>query len=88
MQWVEWWPQIRLAWNGTRKYGPWCIPRDKGYGGVYTQELSQYQVAVANVLIPNCRVIVFFYREVDHFALEALRLHGPNVVIFHLSLGR
>ena len=27
------------------------------------------------------------YNKVDHFALEALRLHGPNIVSFHLTLG-
>ena len=28
-----------------------------------------------------------FYRESEHSTLEALRLYGPNVVIFQLTLG-
>ena len=29
-----------------------------------------------------------FCREADHFAIEELRLHGPNVIIFHLVAWR
>ena len=31
--------------------------------------------------------VAVFYCKAGHFALEALRLHGPNVVSFQLEFG-
>ena len=33
-------------------------------------------------------VVAVFYRKVEHFAIEELRLHGPNVISFQLFTRR
>ena len=35
----------------------------------------------------NSGSVSVLYREVEHFTLEALRLHGLNVIKFQLELG-
>ena len=32
--------------------------------------------------------VAIFYREAEHFSVEELRLHGPNVIGFRLVMGR
>ena len=36
----------------------------------------------------HCGSVAIFYREVYHFAIKELRLHGLNVISFHLVTGR
>ena len=43
---------------------------------------------VVNTTSPHCGGINFFYREEEHFTLEALHLRGPNVFSFNLPSGR
>ena len=35
-----------------------------------------------------CGGVVIFYREVEHFAIKEIRLHGVNVISFQLVKGR
>ena len=59
----------------------------KGPGGVYTRDSVGYWVTTTEAPIPYCDGVAVFYREAEHVTLEALRLHGPNVVSFHMALG-
>ena len=54
---------------------------------IYTRESGGYLVAVTAVPSPHCGGIAIFYRDVDHFTLEALHLHSTNVISFHMVSG-
>ena len=47
-----------------------------------------YRVFVANAPSLHRGGIAVFYCKAEHFALEAILLYGPNIVIFYLKLGR
>ena len=51
------------------------------------RELVGYGVAANAAPIPNCSGITVFNLKVQHFTLEALRLHGPKIIRFKLVLG-
>ena len=50
--------------------------------GIYTRNLGGYQVVASELPSHHSGGVAVFYCEVEHFTLEALRLHGPKVVIF------
>ena len=52
------------------------------------QDLIGYQVTATEAPISHRGVITVFYCEAGHLSLEALRLHGPNIIIFHLVTGQ
>ena len=54
---------------------------------VYTRDSVGYQVVVNTSPSPHHSGIVVFYCKAEHFNLEVIRLHVPNVFRFHLVLG-
>ena len=47
---------------------------------VYTWASSGFWVTATAALSAHCGGIAVFYREAEHFGVEELRLHGPNVL--------
>ena len=54
----------------------------------YTREYSGFLVMATEATSVHRGGIAVFYREAEHFAIEELRLHGPNFIISHLVTGR
>ena len=50
-------------------------------------EASGFWVMATEVPSAHCGGVAIFYREAEHFAIEELRLHGPNVIIFQMVMG-
>ena len=55
--------------------------------GIYMRESGGYQLMATEALSAHSRSVAVFYREAEHFALEALLLHGTNIVSFYLASG-
>ena len=57
---------------------------------VYTRESSGFWVTETATAAPSahCVGVAVFCRKSDYFAIEELRLHGPNVVSFQLVIWR
>ena len=55
--------------------------------GIYMRYLGRYQVAATAVPIPHRGGINVFYCKAENFTLEAIRLHGPNVISFQMATG-
>ena len=51
------------------------------------RESGGYQVAAITPPSLHCRGVSVFYCKAEHFTLEALCLHVPNVARFHLAPG-
>ena len=62
-------------------------PKRKSNGGIYKWELVGYRVIAADAPSPHRGGVAVLYCKADNFSLGALRLHGPNVVSFHMALG-
>ena len=55
--------------------------------GIYTQEYSGYKVVALESPITHRGGVAVFYLATENFSMEALRIYGTNVVIFHLESG-
>ena len=55
---------------------------------VYTWEASGFCVIETEVPRAHRGSVAVFYRGVEHFAVEELRPHGPNVITSQLVTGR
>ena len=55
--------------------------------GIFTRGSRGYWGVASEAPIAHIGGVAMFYREAEHFTLEALRLHGENVVRFQLTLG-
>ena len=53
---------------------------------IYMRVSSKYRVVASDALSVHSGSVSVFYREAEHFTVEALRLHIANVVGFHLAL--
>ena len=56
--------------------------------GVFVRESSGYQVAATEAPILHCGRLAVLYPKAEHLSLEALCLHGPNVVSFQMVTGQ
>ena len=56
--------------------------------GVYMQEYSGFWVMAIEALIAHHGGVAILYCEVEHFAIEELRLHCLNFMIFQLVTGQ
>ena len=74
--------------DGPGRSGLWGFPGEKSYKGVYTQEVSGFQVMATEALSAHHRGVAIFYRKAENFAIKELRLHGPNVISFQLVKGQ
>ena len=54
----------------------------------YTREASGFWVTATEAPSAHRGGIIFFYRKAEHFTVEELHLHGPNVITFQLVTGR
>ena len=54
----------------------------------YTREASGFWVTATEAPSAHRGGIVILYRKAEHFTVEELRLHGPNVITFQLVMGR
>ena len=54
---------------------------------IYTKELGGYRVVATNSPSAHSSSVAVFYCEEDHFNLEAIFLHGPNIVRSYLASG-
>ena len=77
-------PELALQGMSQDNVDIGLFQETKVTGGIYTRYLVGYRVAVTVAPRLYHGAIAIFYCEADHFTLEALRLHGPNVVIFQL----
>ena len=59
----------------------------KGTGGIYMRGSVGYWGTATEALRTHCGGVAFFYCKAEHFTLEELRLHGPNVISFYLESG-
>ena len=50
--------------------------------GFYAQEFRGFLVMAAAPPSAHRGGVTIFYREAEHFAIEELCLHGPNVISF------
>ena len=50
--------------------------------GVYTQEASGFWVIETEAPSAHRDSVTIFYPEAEHFAIEELLLHSPNVIRF------
>ena len=65
------------------------VPQDiKLTNKVYTRDSRGFWVTVAAAPSAHYGGITFFYCKAENFAIEKLRIHGPNVIIFQLMTGR
>ena len=55
---------------------------------VYTREDSGFWIMLAEAPSAHRSGGAIFYHEAEHFAIEELRLHGPNSISFQLVTGR
>ena len=55
---------------------------------VYTREASVFWLLVTEAPSAHRGGSVIFYRKAEHLAIEELRLHGPDVIIFQIVRGR
>ena len=56
--------------------------------GVYTRKYSGFWVMATEASCAPCGGVAIFYCKVDHFAIEELPLHVPNVISFQVVTGR
>ena len=56
--------------------------------GVYMREASNFRVMPTEARSARRGGVTIFNRKAEHFAVEELCLHGPNVVSFQLVMGR
>ena len=54
---------------------------------MYAWELSGYRVVASEAPSVQSGGIAVFFREAEHFSMEALQLYGANVIRFYLALG-
>ena len=52
------------------------------------RDSSGYRVVETEARIPHRDSVAVFYCEAEYLSLEALCLHGPNVISFQLVTGR
>ena len=55
--------------------------------GIYTGESAGYSFVATNAPSQHRKGVAMFYRPSPHFAVEAVRQFGPNVVGFQLATG-
>ena len=55
--------------------------------GIYTRESAGYSVITTDAPNRHCGEVAVLYRPSPHFAVEAVRQFGPNVVGFQLATG-
>ena len=53
----------------------------------YTSESSGYRVVATKAPSTHSSGVAVFYREVEHFSVEALQTYGANVIFFHMVSG-
>ena len=51
-------------------------------GGIFERDTGGYRVAATKELILHCGRVSVFCHKAEHFTLEALCLHIPNIVSF------
>ena len=56
--------------------------------GVYAHESRGFGVMATEAPSAHRGGVVIFYREAEHFAVEEICLHDPNVTSFNLVTGR
>ena len=56
--------------------------------GIYTIDSSGFRVTMTAAPISHCGGVAVFYCEAEHFVIEELRLHGPNIISPQLVTGR
>ena len=54
--------------------------------GIYLRESGGYQVVLTKAPSMHRGGVAVFYSKADHFNLEVLHFHIPNVFSFHLAL--
>ena len=55
---------------------------------IYMRDSSGFQVTATAAPRTHYGGVTFFYREAEHFAIEELRLYGPNFIRLKLVTGR
>ena len=55
--------------------------------GTYTRESARYSVVNMDAPSQHRGRVAVFYRPSPHFAVEAVRQFGPNIVGFHMATG-
>ena len=55
--------------------------------GIYTRGSAGYSVVAMDAPIRHCGGVAIFHWTAPHFAVEAVRKYGPNVIGFQLATG-
>ena len=97
MKMVFWAYNIRNGWNDgleSALHGMSQANVDLGVfqetkvnKGIYTRELSGYQVVASEASSAHSGSVTVFFCAAEHFSVDGLSLHGINVVSFQMALG-
>ena len=79
--------EVALRGGSQAKMDLGILQETKLTDGIYTHWLAGYSVVAKDTPSRHRGGVAIFYRPAPHFAVEAVRKFGPNVIGFQLATG-